>query len=106
MPINKTNKKSRLLTMLGAYSSHNTNPKLSSLDSQEPRLEASVTLGSGNGQKKVPDSFIGTSNGVNPDRFFNPTERDLEIPIQKPDSNLGALRGLVSPLQRPNPRSK
>ena len=127
-----------LSRMLGVYSLHKTNSVSSSLDSQEPHLEASVTLGSGSGQVALnssngvdPNKFfssinmephlqasvtlgsgsgqvaLNSSNGVDPNKFFSPKDDDdLTMPENKPRSNLGALRGLVSPLQNLRPVTK
>ncbi len=82
--------------MLEVFSRHTNNNSSKNLESMEPNLEASLTL---SGNEQVPDYLIGKSNGVDSSKFLN-EESDLEIPKQKrPDSNLGGLRSMVSPLR-------
>jgi hypothetical protein len=93
MHTKNTNVTPSIFKMLKGYASHTrTSESSKNLESTEPRLEASLTLGSGSGQS------IGNSNGVDSSIFLN-QESDLEIPKQKPNPKFSGLEAMISPLK-------
>jgi len=75
--------------------------KFFSPKNMEHSLQASLTLGSGKGQGS--DSFIDKSNGVDSSKFLTHEDDDLTMLERKPQSNLGVLGAMVSPLKAINP---